>query len=392
MLCKNKTNINKKHWILLSNMKYKIAVFPGDGVGPELINEGIKVIEKAAELDKFEVEWLKYPHGAEHYLETKELLSEKILKKIKNSCNAIYCGTFDNSVAGFSNISNLIRNYFDQFVCLRPIKLLPSVECPLAGKAHNEINFVIIRENSEDFYIRASGRAKNGKNRHQLEINKGALKVKFGLNIETKGNEIAYQMGVLSRKGCEKVVKYAFEYAKRKNKSKIVSVDKANLMDCYSLWRESFDKIGKEYNGIEHGFEFIDATVINFIRQPEKYQIIVAPNMFGDILSDLGTIIQGGLLFAAGGNINPEGISMFEPVHGSAAKLKGQGIVNPIATIWAGALMLDAIGQQESSDLIIKAIEAVLKEGRTRTQDLDGNNTTSEMGDAIVDKLIEIHD
>ncbi|MBI2659485.1 isocitrate/isopropylmalate dehydrogenase family protein [Candidatus Woesearchaeota archaeon] len=371
-------------------MKYNIAVFPGDGVGPELINEGIKIVEKAAELDKFEVEWSSYPHGAEHYLETKEELNEKILKDIKNSCNAIYCGTFD--IANGQKISSLIREYFNQFISLRPIKLLPGVESPLAGKTHDEIDLVIIRENSEDFYVKAGGRAKNGKNRHQLEIENGALKAKFGLSIETKGNEIAYQMGIISRKGCEKAAKYAFEYAKRKNKSKIISVDKASIMDCYSLWRECFEKIGKEQNSIEYGFELIDAAVINLIRQPEKYQVIAAPNMFGDILGDLGTAIQGGLLFAAGGNINPEGISMFEPVHGSAAKLKGQGIVNPIATIWAGALMLDAIGQHKSHDLIIKAIESVLKDGRTKTQDLDGNNTTSEMGDAIADKLIEIHD
>ncbi|MBI2650247.1 isocitrate/isopropylmalate dehydrogenase family protein [Candidatus Woesearchaeota archaeon] len=371
-------------------MKYKIAVFPGDGVGPELISEGVKVIEKAAELDKFEVELTKYPNGAEHYNETKEALNEKTLKEIKNSCNAIYCGTFD--AIGGQKVSNLIRDYFGQFVSLRPVKLLPGIESPLAGKTHNEIDFVIIRENSEDMYIRVGGRAKNGKNRHQLEINSGALNARFGLNIETKVGEIAYQMGVLSRKGCEKVVRYAFEYAKRKNKSKLVSVDKANVMDCYSLWRESFDKIGKEHNGIEYGFELIDATVMNLIRQPEKYQIIAAPNMFGDILSDLGTIMQGGLLFAAQGNINPEGISMFEPVHGSAAKLKGQGIINPIATIWAAALMLDSLGQQKSSGLVLKAIESVLKDGRTRTQDLDGNNTTSEMGDAIVDKFVELHD
>ncbi len=371
-------------------MKHKISVFPGDGVGPELINEGIKVIEKAAELDKFEVEWAKYPHGAEHYIETKEELNEKTLKEIKNSCNAIYCGTFD--IANGQKASNLIRAYFDQAISLRPVKLLPGVESPLAGKTHNEIDFVIIRENSEDFYIKASGRAKNGKNRHQLEIENGALKAKFGLNIEAKGNEIAYQMGVLSRKGCENAVRYAFEYAKRKNKSRIVSVDKANAMEYYSLWRECFDKIGKEHNNIEYEFEVIDTAVMNLIRQPEKYQIIAAPNMFGDILSDLGTAIQGGLLFAACANINPRGISMLEPVHGSAAKLKGQGIINPIATIWAGALMLDAIGQQKSHDLIIKAIELVLKDGRTRTHDLDGNNTTSEMGDAIADKLIEIYE
>ena len=160
----------------------------------------------------------------------------------------------------------------------------------------------------------------------------------------------------------------------------------------YNFWRENFEKIAKEYSSIEYEFNLIDAAVMNFIRQPEKYEIIVAPNMFGSILSDLGTVLQGGLAFAAQGNINPEGISMFEPIHGSAPKLKGQGIVNPIATIWAGALMLDNIGHHKSHDLIIKAIESVLKDGRARTQDLGGNNTTSEMADAIVDKLIELHD
>ncbi|MBS3113964.1 isocitrate/isopropylmalate dehydrogenase family protein [Candidatus Woesearchaeota archaeon] len=370
-------------------MNYKIAVFPGDGVGPELINEGIKVIEKAAELDKFEIEWIKYPHGAEHYLETKEVLSKKILKEIKNSCNVIYCGAFD--AIGEQKVSNLIRTYFDQFVSLRPIKLLPSVESPLANKTHNEINFVIIRENTEDFYVGAYGRVKNGKNKQQLEIDNNTLKAKFGLSIETK-ESIAYSIGILSRKACERIIRYAFEYAKRKNIKKIVAIDKANMIEAYNFWRESIDKVGKEYHGIEYEFNLIDAAVMNFIRQPEKYEVIVAPNMFGDILGDLGTVIQGGLAFATQGNINPEGISMFKPVHGSAAKLKGQGIVNPIATIWAGALMLDTIGQQKSGDLIIKAIEAVLKESRTRTQDLSGNNTTSEMGDAIVDKFIEIHD
>lgn len=373
-------------------MKYKIAVFPGDGVGPELINEGIKVIEKAAELDKFEVEWLKHPHGAEHYLETKEILNDKILKNIKNSCNAIYCGAFDNSIKEANGITNYIRNYFDQFVCLRPVKLLPSVESPLANKTHNEIDFIVIRENTEDFYLGASGRTKNGKNKHQIDINKNTFKANFALNIETKGSEIAYQIGVLSRKGCERIVKYAFEYAKSKNKKRIAAVDKANLIDAYSIWRESFNKVAKEYEGIAHEFSLIDAAVMSFIRQPEKYEIVVAPNVFGDILSDLGTVIQGGLAFAAQGNINPDGISMFEPIHGSAAKLKDKGIVNPIATIWAASLMLDSIGQHKSSELILKSIESVLKDGRTRTQDLDGQNSTSEMGDAIVDKFIELHD
>ena len=373
-------------------MKYKIAVFPGDGVGPELINEGVKVVEKAAELDKFDVEWLKYPYGAEHYLETKKALNEKTLKEIKNSCSAIYCGAFDGSVAGINGISSSIKNYFDQFVSLRPIKLLPNVEGPLANKSHNEINFTVIRENTEDFYAGAGGRAKNGKNKHQLDINKSAYKIKFGLNIEAKGNEIAYHIGILSKKCCERIIRYAFEYAKKNSNKRIVAVDKANVVELYNFWRENFDRIAKEYSDIECEFNLIDTAVMNFLRQPEKYEVIVAPNLFGDILSDLGTMIQGGLSFAARGNINPEGISMFEPVHGSAPKLKEKGIVNPIATIWAASLMLDSIGQKNSSDLVIKAIESVLRDGRTKTQDINGNNTTSEMSDAIVDKLIELHD
>lgn len=376
-------------------MRYKVAVFPGDGVGPELIDEGMKVIDKAAELDKFEIEWVRYLYSAEYYLETKELLSAKALKEIKNSYHGIYCGTFDSFRAEDSktnDIAGTIRDYFDQFIILRPIRLLPSVESILAHKSKNEIDFVIIRENSEDFYVGAAGRAKNGKNSHQIEMLSSAFKAKFDINIDTKGNELAYQIGVLSKKGCERAVRYSFEYAKRKNCKKITFIDKANLLDYYNFWRENIENIRRQFAEIEYEFTIVDAAVINFIRQPEKYKIVVAPNMFGDILSDLGTMLQGGLSFAAQANINPGGVSMFEPIHGSAPKLKGQGIVNPIATIWAGALMLENIGQQKSGDLIVKAIDCVLKDGKTRTQDLDGNNTTSEMTEAIIDKLIEIHE
>ncbi len=377
---------------MLSSMKYKIAVFSGDGVGPELINEGLKVIEKAAELDKFEIEWIRYPYGADHYNDTRELLNEKNLKDIKKNCNAIYCGTFDNSIKKINDIKNFIRTYFDQFACLRPIRLLPGVESIIAGKTSNEIDFVIIRESTEDFYAGGSERIKNGKNKHQLDINTKTYKIKFGLDIEAKGSEIAYQIGILSRKGCERIIKYAFEYAKSKNKKKITAIDKSNMLEFYNFWRESVNKISKEYPDIECEFELVDSAVMNFIRQPEKYEVILAPNMFGDILSDLGTVMQGNLAFAFRGNINPDEISMFEPAHGSAPQLKDKGVVNPIATISAGALMLETIGQQKSSDLIIKAIEAVLKEGKIRTIDLNGNNSTSEIGDAIKDKLVEIHD
>lgn len=376
-------------------MKYKIAVFPGDGVGPELISEGMRVLEKSAELGKFDIEWAKYPYGAEHYLETKEALSEGKLKEIKSSCSAIYCGTFNNSQnAGFigKGISGSIKTYFDQCISLRPVKLLPGIESPLSGKSCNEIDFAVIRETTEDFYAGRGEIARNGKNKHSIDIRKGAFRIKFGLDIEAKGSETAYQISILSRKGCERAIRYAFEYAKRKNKKKVVSVDKANITNYYNLWRETANKIAKEYPEVECELSLIDAAVMDIVRQPENFEVIIAPNLFGDILSDLGTVIQGGLAFAAQGNISPDGISMFEPIHGSAPKLKGLGIVNPVATIWAGALMLDTIGQQKSADLIIKAMGSVLKEGRTRTQDLGGSNTTSEMGDAIVDRFIELHD
>ena len=371
-------------------MKYKIAVFPGDGVGPELIKEGVKVISKAAELDKFEIEYVNYPYGAEHYDETKEILSERILKNIKDSCSAIYCGTFDNSSNGFIPVSKTIRDYFEQSISLMPIKLLPTIESPLSNKAGKEIDFTIIRESSEEFFSGSSGRAKNGKSMQQLEINKSDFKSRLGLDIKAKG-DVSCQIGVLSRNGCDKAVKYCFEYAKSHNKKKIISVDKSNTLQFHDLWRESFSRISKDYSGIEHEFKLIDAVVMNIVRQPEKFEVLAAPNIFGEILSDLGAAIQG-ISYAARGNINPDGISMFEPVHGCATKLKDKGIVNPIATIYAGSLMLDAIGQQKSGDLIIKSINSVLTDGRARTQDLDGNNTTSDMGDAILDKFIELHD
>lgn len=369
-------------------MKYKIAVFPGDGVGPELISEGIKLIEKAAELDRFEIEFVKYNYSADYFDETNGFLSTKTLKEIKDNCNAIYCGTFDYSrMPVDSNVPLLIKEYFGQTIILRPIKLFSGIEGPLNS---DDINYTIIRENNEDFYVGLHGRAKNGKTKQQLE-NK-SCKVKFNIEIEAKGNELAYQVGILSKKTCERVMNYAFHYANTNGKKHIVSVDKANVLGYYNIWRECLEKVAKGYADIKFEHELIDNAVMNLIRQPEKYSIIIAPNLFGDILSDLSTVLQGGVGYGVRGNINPDGISMFEPIHGCAIKLKDTGIVNPIATIWAAALMLENLGQKQASDLIIKSIETVLKEGRTRTQDLGGNNSTSDMGDVIKDKFVGLHD
>ena len=377
-------------------MVYKIALIPGDGVGEEVLKEGIKVIEKAGELDDFKLDWVKYPHGADHFLDTGELISDSTLKEIKNNCNAIYFGTFGDPRIEPGKLEDGIiqktKHFFDQYVNIRPIKLFSGVDCPLSNKEPEHIDFTIIRENTEDFYLGLDGKAKNGKNKQQLNVDKNLYKLKFAIDVDTKGNEISYQIGVLSKKGCERIMKFAFDYAELKGKNRISLVDKANNMGFYSLWRETAERISKNYEDVEHEFNFVDIIGMHLLRQPERFKIIVAPNMFGDIITDLGLIMQGGLGLSAGGNINPKGISMFHPIHGSAVKFKDQGLVNPIASIRAGAMMLENLGELKSSKLILKSIEYVLKGGKFKTKDLGGHHTTSEMGDAIKDMFVELHD
>jgi len=377
-------------------MKYRIALIPGDGIGPEIINEGVKVIEKVGALNNFEIEWVKYDNGADKYLKTGELITEDTLKEIKNTCNAIYLGALGDPRAKPAILEKgillKIRFYFDQFVNLRPVKLLEGVQCPLKDKTPADIDFTVVRENTEDFYVGIGGRIKAGKTKQELELSRSMYKVKFGLDIDTDASEIAYQIGVISRKGADRVIKYAFELAKKQNADKVHVVDKANVLsDIYGIWRESVEKISSEYPDIGHEFMFVDAITMWFIKNPEWFKVVVTPNMFGDIITDLGAMIQGGLGLAPGGNINPDGISMFEPIHGSAPRYKGMNVANPLATIWAGALMLDEIGESKSKDLMVNAIEQVLKEGKVRTKDMGGTNTTSEMGDAVAKKFEELN-
>ncbi|RLI95268.1 MAG: 3-isopropylmalate dehydrogenase [Candidatus Altiarchaeales archaeon] len=374
--------------------KYKIALIPGDGIGPEIVREGVKVIDAVSEKNGFEIEWIEYPFGAEHYLKTKELIPEDVLKEI-SKMDAIYLGALGDprikpGILEKGILLN-IRFYFDEYINLRPIKLLEGVNCPIKDKKPRDIDFTVIRENTEDFYVGVGGRVREGMNKELLEIKRSLYNVKFNLDIESEGDELAYQLGVVSRKGCERVIRYAFEFARKKGKNRVVGVDKANVLtDIYGFWREVFEEVASDYPEIETDFNFVDAITMWFVKSPEYYQVIVTPNMFGDIITDLGAMIQGGLGLAPGGNINPDGVSMFEPIHGSAPKYAGKNIANPIATIWAGAMMLDEIGEEQSSDNIISAIQDVLKEGKIRTKDLGGSSSTSDMGNAIV-KRIEVN-
>ncbi|MCK5767009.1 MAG: isocitrate/isopropylmalate dehydrogenase family protein, partial [Candidatus Atribacteria bacterium] len=252
-------------------------------------------------------------------------------------------------------------------------------------------NFYVVRENTEDFYIGLGGHFKGKENEDHLEVTRKLFqtKIKVGFALE-KEEEIAYQIGLISRPGAKRVIKYAFDLAEKKGMKRVTSVDKANVLtNIYGLWREVFEEISTQYKNIETEFNFVDAITMYFIQKPEWFKVVVTPNMFGDIITDLGAMIQGGLGVAVGGNINPEGVSMFEPVHGSAPDIAGKNIVNPIATILSGAMMLDHLGEVQAAKIIENAVESVLSEGKIKTCDLGGNSSTIEVGDEIAKKIRE---
>ncbi|KGK98416.1 3-isopropylmalate dehydrogenase [Methanococcoides methylutens] len=373
--------------------QYKVPVLPGDGIGPEIIAEGKKVIDAAGEKFGFDVDWTEYPHGADHYLETGELISEDSLKEL-SAYEAIYLGSIgdDRIAPGVLEKGILLaaRFYFDQYINLRPIKLLEGVWCPLKDKTPKDIDFVVVRENTEDFYIGIGGRAQTGMSKDLLEVNRTLYNAKFGLDIETDSEEIAYQIGMISKEGTQRVMNYSFDLAETRNKH-VSSVDKANVLsDIYGFWREEFNTIAANHPDVKTDFNFVDAITMWFVKNPEWFDVVVTPNMFGDIITDLGAMVQGGLGLAPGGNINPNGTSMFEPIHGSAPKYKGQNKVNPIATIWAGAMLIEQLGEKEAADSIVSAIEKNILEAKVQTYDMGGSNTTSDVGDDIARILLEM--
>lgn len=367
-------------------MKYIVPVIPGDGIGPEIVAEGCKVLEAAADKYSFSLDWKEYSLGAEHYLKTGELVSEDTLKEL-SKYPAIFLGAIGDPRVkpGILEKGVLLtmRFYFDQYINLRPVKLLEGVWTPLKDKTPQDIDFVVVRENTEDFYIGIGSRARRGKSHADFEIKRSLYNIKFGLDIESDSDEIGYQIGEVSREGCQRVIKYAFDLA-MKRRHLVSSVDKANVLsDIYGFWREVFLDVAAGYPQVKHDFNFVDAITMWFVKNPEWFDVVVAPNMFGDIITDLGAMIQGGLGLAPGANLNPDGTSMFEPIHGSAPKYKGQNKVNPLATIWAGALLLEHLGQPHAAADIVTAIERNLIEGRIKTYDLGGSSTTSEVGSEI---------
>ncbi len=343
---------------------YKIAVIPGDGTGPEVIREGIKVLKAISGKYGIKFEFTEFDFGGERYLKTGETLPDSALEELK-SFHAIYLGAIGHPDVkpGILETGILLKLRFglDQYINLRPIKLYPNVETPLANKKPEDIDFVVVRENTEGIYIGSGGFLKKGTQ-----------------------DEVAIQEMINTRKGVERCIRYAFEFTRKRNKKKKLTLSaKTNvLIYAHDLWMRTFTEVAKDYPDIETDYAHVDAITMWMVKNPEWFDVIVTTNMFGDIITDLGAMIQGGMGIAAGGNINPEGVSMFEPIGGSAPKYTGKGVINPIAAISAAQMMLDFLGETTAAEKLENAIISVIAKMKSMSAGKMGYST-SEIGDMV---------
>lgn len=350
--------------------KHRIAVIAGDGIGPEVISQGVKVLDAVAKLDgTFEFEFTHFPWGCEYYLREGRMMPEDGLETL-SKFDAIFLGA-----VGYPGVPDhislwdlllVIRKKFDQYINLRPVKLLRGAPCPLKDAKREDIDMIFVRENSEGEYAGS-----------------GAWLYK------DSPNEVVIQNGVFSRHGCERVIRYAYELARREKKT-LTSISKGNALN-YSMvfWDQIFREVGEEYPDVKTYSYLVDAASMFMIKDPARFEVVVTSNLFGDILTDLGAAIAGGMGLAAGANLNPERKfpSMFEPIHGSAPDIAGKGLANPLATVWSASQMLDFFGQENWGARLLEVIEQMLVEGDTLTPDLGGNATTSQVGDRVVEIL-----
>jgi len=349
---------------------YKIAVVPGDGIGPEVVREGLKVLEIACKAENVVYETATFDIGGERFLRTGETLPDSILEELKQF-DAIYFGAIGHPDVppGVLERGILLKLRFalDLFVNLRPVKLYPGIESPLKDKTPDDIDFVVIRENTEDVYA-LDGTA-------------------FQPNTE---NEVAIQPAIYTRRGTERIIRYAFELAikrarERGKPAKVTLVDKANVMTVgHGLWRRVFEEVAREFPEVETEALYVDAAAMEFVLHPERFQVVVTTNLFGDILTDLGAAIQGGIGIAPSGNIHPGKVSMFEPVHGSAPAIAGKGLACPLAAILTAALMMEHLGEMKVAQRIENAVAEALQTGKIRSLEAGKMGlSTQEVGDLV---------
>jgi len=347
---------------------YAIAVIPGDGIGPEVVREGLRVLDRVAAIEGFTVKPTPYPFGAEHYLKTKEIFPDAAFSEVKGQ-DAILLGAIGDprievGLLEFGIIAKL-RFELDLYVNLRPVRLYAEHLCPLKDKRPKDVDFVVVRENTEDAYAGMRGFFKKG-----------------------TPDEIATQEILFTRKGVERVIRYSFELARRRGRGKkLTLIDKANAVRAMDLWTRTFAEVGAEYPDIAREHNYIDAACMYVVKNPEWFDTVVTSNMFGDIFTDLSAMIQGGLGVAASGNIHPGRVSLFEPIHGSAPKYAGQNVANPIATILAAGMMLDYLGETRAAQRVESAVERLLASRRIPSVGTDSGLSTAQVADLVLGEL-----
>jgi 3-isopropylmalate dehydrogenase len=343
---------------------YKIAVLGGDGTGPEVIREGIKVLNAVAPLEGFSLEFTDFDWGGDRYLSTGEILPPTAVTDMQQF-DAIYLGAIGHPDVkpGIleKGILLALRFALDQYINLRPVKLYAGVETPLRDKGPEEIDFVVVRENTEGLYTGSGGFLKKG-----------------------TPDEVALQSSINTRKGVERCLRYAFELTRQRKRRNLTLCGKTNVLTfAFDLWERTFEELAPTFPEVTTDYAHVDATCMWMVKNPEWFDVIVTDNMFGDIITDLGAMIQGGMGIAAGGNLNPEGVSMFEPIGGSAPKYTGQNVINPLAAISAGQMMLEVLGEKEAARRIEQGVMKVVAEDLPSLSVGKMGKSTTEIGDLV---------
>ena len=352
-------------------MKYKIALIPGDGIGQEVVPEGVRTLEALAHKFGFDLSFKSFPYSCRYYLEHGAMMPPDALDEIKTFDTILLGAVGDPKVADHVSLWGLllpIRRTFDQYVNLRPVRLLPGIRSPLADRKSDEIDFVVVRENTEGEYSEIGGRLYQGTDR-----------------------ELAVQETIFSKTGVDRILRFAFEYASKRPAKHVTSATKSNgIRFTMPFWDERFKAMAQAYPEIRHDQYHIDILAANFVMHPDWFDVVVGSNLFGDILSDLGPAIAGGIGIAPSANLNIERVypSMFEPVHGSAPDIAGKGIANPIGTLWSVQMMLEFLGESMAADTLFNSIGSVTGKG-ILTRDLGGKASTVEFTDAVLTAIAE---
>ena len=349
-------------------MAKRIAVIAGDGIGVDVTVEALKALEAVRDVDGLDLEIVEMPYCADHYLETGVTMPEEQVAEFRESYDAIFLGALgDPRVPDMTHARDILlglRFKLDLFINFRPVRLFDESLCPLKGKGPDDLRFDVFRENTEGLYVGMGGIFKKG-----------------------TPDEIAIQEDVNTRKGVERIIRAAFEHADKEKHERICMCDKSNALRFgHDLWQRCFEEVAREYPNIETTHLYVDALVMQMVKRPEQFRTIVTCNMFGDIVTDLGAQLQGGLGLAASGNVHPGRVSLFEPVHGSAPKYAGKDVANPLAAVQSIAMLLDHIGERDSSARVERAVVEAVSSGTT-TRDLGGAQGTAAVGDFVADRI-----